>query len=49
VHFDLAHDLALGGGPRLLASRGEHVCEFDGPVASGDRLVDQFRTVLTRP
>lgn len=47
--FELAHDLALGRGPLLLASRGEHVFEFDGPGASGDRLVDQFRTVLTRP
>ena len=47
--FELAHDLALGGGPLLLASRGEHVFEFDGPGATGDRLVDQFRTVLTRP
>ncbi|KRF28773.1 hypothetical protein [Phycicoccus sp. Soil802] len=47
--FELARDLALGGGPLLLASRGEQVFEFDGPGASGDRLVDQFRTVLTRP
>jgi hypothetical protein len=47
--FDLAHDLDLGGGPLLLATRGEHVFEFDGPGATGDRLVDQFRTVLTRP
>ncbi|WP_457254369.1 DsbA family protein [Pedococcus sp. P5_B7] len=47
--FELAHDLDLGGGPVLLASRGEHIFEFDGPGASGDRLVDQFRTVLTRP
>ena len=47
--FELAHDLALGGGPLLLASRGEHIFEFDGPGATGDRLVDQFRTVLTRP
>lgn len=47
--FELAHDLDLGGGPLLLASRGEQVFEFDGPGASGDRLVSQFRTVLTRP
>jgi predicted DsbA family dithiol-disulfide isomerase len=47
--FELAHDLDLGGGPLLLASRGEQVFEFDGPGATGDRLVDQFRTVLTRP
>jgi DSBA-like thioredoxin domain-containing protein len=47
--FALAHDLDLGGGPVLLASRGEQVFEFDGPGATGDRLVDQFRTVLTRP
>ena len=47
--FELARDLDLGGGPLLLASRGEHVFEFDGPGATSDRLVDQFRTVLTRP
>ena len=47
--FELARDLSLGGGPLLLASRGEQVFEFDGPGATGDRLVDQFRTVLTRP
>jgi hypothetical protein len=47
--FELAHDLDLGGGPVLLASRGEQVFEFDGPGATSDRLVDQFRTVLTRP
>lgn len=45
--FDLAHDLDLGGGPVLLASRGEHIFQFDGPGATGARLVDQFRTVLT--
>jgi hypothetical protein len=47
--FELAQDLDLGGGPLLLASRGEQVFEFDGPGASSDRLVDQFRSVLTRP
>lgn len=47
--FELARDLDLGGGPLLLASRGERVFEFDGPGASADRLVDQFRTVQTRP
>jgi predicted DsbA family dithiol-disulfide isomerase len=47
--FELAQDFDLGGGPLLLASRGEHIFEFDGPGATGDRLVDQFRTVLTRP
>ena len=47
--FELAHDLDLGGGPVLLASRGEQVFEFDGLGATSDRLVDQFRTVLTRP
>lgn len=47
--FEMARDLALGGGPLLLASRGEQVFEFDGPGATVDRLVDQFRTVLTRP
>ena len=47
--FELAHDMDLGGGPVLLASRGEQVFEFDGPGATSDRLVDQFRTVLTRP
>ena len=47
--FELARDLDLGGGPLLLASRGEHIFEFDGPGATSDQLVDQFRTVLTRP
>ena len=47
--FELAQDFDLGGGPLLLASRGEQIFEFDGPGATSDRLVDQFRTVLTRP
>jgi predicted DsbA family dithiol-disulfide isomerase len=47
--FELAQDFDLGGGPLLLATRGEQIFEFDGPGATGDRLVDQFRTVLTRP
>lgn len=47
--FELAQDFDLGGGPLLIASRGEQIFEFDGPGATGDRLVDQFRTVLTRP
>lgn len=47
--FELALDFDLGGGPLLIASRGEQIFEFDGPGATGDRLVDQFRTVLTRP
>jgi predicted DsbA family dithiol-disulfide isomerase len=47
--FELAQDFDLGGGPLLIASRGEQIFEFDGPGATGARLVDQFRTVLTRP
>jgi protein-disulfide isomerase-like protein with CxxC motif len=47
--FELAQDFDLGGGPLLIASRGEQIFEFDGPGATSDRLVDQFRTVLTRP
>lgn len=47
--FELAKDFDLDGGPLLIASRGEQIFEFDGPGASRDRLVDQFRTVLTRP
>jgi protein-disulfide isomerase-like protein with CxxC motif len=46
--FELAQDFDLGGGPLLIASRGEQIFEFDGPGATGARLVDQFRTVLTR-
>ncbi|WP_460934916.1 hypothetical protein [Phycicoccus ginsengisoli] len=45
----LAEDLDRGAGPLLLASRGTKVFEFDGLGATGDRLVDQFRTVLSRP
>jgi hypothetical protein len=47
--FELARDFDLGGGPLLIASRGEQIFEFDGPGATSDRLVDQFRTVITRP
>jgi len=44
----LALDLDLAGGPLLLASRGDRVYEFDGPGATGERLVDQFRSVIGR-
>lgn len=44
----LAQDLDRGGGPLLLASRGTRVFEFDGLGATGDRLVDQFNSVLDR-
>ena len=44
----LALDLDLAGGPLLLASRGDRVFEFDGPGATGERLVDQFRSVIGR-
>ncbi len=47
--FALARDLDPAGGPLLFASHGEHIYEFDGFGASGERLVDQFRTVLSRP
>jgi len=32
-----------------MASHAGRVFEFDGLGASGDRLVDQFRSVLARP
>jgi predicted DsbA family dithiol-disulfide isomerase len=44
----LAKELDPHGGPMLLASRGQRLFEFDGPGASSQRLVDQFRTVLER-
>jgi protein-disulfide isomerase-like protein with CxxC motif len=47
--FAVARDLNVGGRPLLLASRGDRLFEFDGLGASSQRLVDQFRTVLTRP
>jgi protein-disulfide isomerase-like protein with CxxC motif len=47
--FELARDLDRTGGPLLLASRGERIFEFDGLGASGEQLVDQFRTVLAKP
>jgi protein-disulfide isomerase-like protein with CxxC motif len=47
--FELALDLDRNGGPLLLASCGERTFEFDGPGATGARLVDQFRAVLATP
>lgn len=45
----IAHGLGAGGGPLLMASHGERVFEFDGLGATSERLVDQFRSVLSRP
>ena len=47
--FAVAKELDLDGGPLLLASRGDRLFEFDGLGATGERLVDQFRTVLAKP
>jgi protein-disulfide isomerase-like protein with CxxC motif len=47
--FAVAKDLDVDGGPLLLASRGDRLFEFDGLGATGERLVDQFRTVLAKP
>ena len=47
--FAVARDLNIDGRPLLLASRGDRLFEFDGLGASSQRLVDQFRTVLSRP
>lgn len=47
--FAVAKELNTDGGPVLLASRGDRLFEFDGLGATGERLVDQFRTVLAKP
>ncbi|WP_406832860.1 DsbA family protein [Pedococcus sp. KACC 23699] len=47
--FAVAKELDMDGGPLLLASRGDRLFEFDGLGATGERLVDQFRTVLAKP
>ena len=47
--FAVAKELDIDGGPLLLASRGDRLFEFDGLGATGERLVDQFRTVLAKP
>jgi len=47
--FAVAVDLDPDLGPLLMASHAGRVFEFDGLGASGDRLVDQFRSVLARP
>ena len=47
--FAVARDLNIDGRPLLLASRGDRLFEFDGLGASSQRLVDQFRTVVSRP
>ena len=36
-------------GPTLLVSHGDQLSEFEGPGASGDHLLQQFRSVLARP
>lgn len=47
--FAVALDLDPDLRPLLIASHAGTVFEFDGLGASGDRLVDQFRSVLARP
>ena len=47
--FAVARELDIDGGPLLLASRGDRLFEFDGLGATGERLVDQFRSVLAKP
>ena len=47
--FAMALDFDQSGGPLLLASHAGRVFEFDGLGASGERLVDQFRSVMARP
>jgi putative protein-disulfide isomerase len=47
--FGVAVDLAPDLGPLMLVSHGGTVFEFDCLGAGGDRLVDQFRSVLARP
>jgi protein-disulfide isomerase-like protein with CxxC motif len=47
--FAMAVDFDEGGGPLLLASHAGHVFEFDGLGATGERLMDQFRSVMARP
>ncbi|GAA2736476.1 hypothetical protein GCM10009867_21250 [Pedococcus aerophilus] len=47
--FAVAKELDIDGGPLLLASHGDRLFEFDGLGATGERLVDQFRTVLAKP
>lgn len=47
--FSLARDLGARRGPTLLVSHGDQLSEFEGPGASGDHLLQQFRSVLARP
>jgi putative protein-disulfide isomerase len=47
--FGVALDLAPDLGPLMLVSHGGRVFEFDCLSADGDRLVNQFRSVLARP
>lgn len=47
--FAMAMDFDESGGPLLLASHAGRVFEFDGLGATGERLVDQFRSVLAKP
>ena len=47
--FELAAEFALEGSPLLMASHGGRFYEFDGLGATGQRLVDQFNSVLARP
>lgn len=47
--FAMAVDFDQAGGPLLLASHAGRVFEFDGLGATGERLMDQFRSVMARP
>ena len=47
--FAMAADFDQAGGPLLLASHAGHVFEFDGLGATGEQLMDQFRSVMARP
>jgi putative protein-disulfide isomerase len=47
--FGVAVELAPDLGPLMLVSHAGQVFEFDSLDADGDRLVDQFRSVLAKP
>lgn len=47
--FEIAAEFALDASPLLMASHAGRFFEFDGLGATGQRLVDQFNSVLARP
>lgn len=47
--FEIAAEFAVDVSPLLIASHGGRFFEFDGLGATGQRLVDQFNSVLARP